>query len=382
MLGVVVTHTLDADRHPWSEYGGLGVQLFFVLSGFLITGILLDARRDAEALGVAGRTVLRPFYARRALRIFPVYYTTLAVATLLGVSGMRDHLGWNLVYLSNWKVAADGQFGAVTHIWSLAVEEQFYLLWPLVVLLAPRRALSWATGAMIGIALATRVVLTVATDLWADGIGILTPSVLDSLGLGALLALLWRLNTEPSADNADNMSRLDRRIDRLAVLGVTLWIVEVINGRWGPSRSAVGAFTVIWWSIIFMWIVHRTARGRTGVFGRVLTFRPIAFIGTISYGIYLFHLFVVPVAQIVESRVGIDLPVPVSRGPAQFVAVATASIAVAAVSWTWFEHPINCVKRRFPYVPAAAVGSAAEDATHSRDTDAVGAERSDGQQPG
>ena len=339
VMGVVVCHTLDPQRHGWSQNGAFGVQLFFVLSGFLITGILLDARRDAAAADVSRRTVLGSFYARRGLRIVPAYYVTLAVATFLGVQGMRQHLGWNIAYLSNWRVASDGEFGAATHIWSLAVEEQFYLVWPLVVLFAPRRILPWVFGGTIAIALATRVILTAATDLWADGIAILTPSVLDSLGLGAMLALLWR--------NSPNANRL---INWLGGLALVLWAVDLAVNRWGPSRSSIGAVTVVWWSLAFVWLVHRAATGRTGPLGRILTLRPLAYLGMISYGVYLVHLFVVPSAKIVEEHVGIDLLVPVERGPLQLVVVTAASVAVAAVMWTFLERPINRNKHHFPYV--------------------------------
>jgi len=193
VLGVVACHTFDVDRHPWFDYGGKGVQLFFVISGFLITGILIDARRDATTSQQPMTGVLRSFYARRALRIFPVYLVTLALGAAFGVQGMREQFGWNVLYLSNWKIALDGEWGTVTHIWSLAVEEQFYLVWPLVVLFAPRRLLPWAIGSMVAVGLVTRTVLTGFTDMWEDGVGILTPALLDSLGLGALLALLWRV---------------------------------------------------------------------------------------------------------------------------------------------------------------------------------------------
>jgi peptidoglycan/LPS O-acetylase OafA/YrhL len=341
VVGVVLCHTLDPERHPWSQHGAFGVQLFFVLSGFLITRILIDARNDAEQLAEPKGRVLTSFYARRALRIFPIYYVTLLVAAVIGVEGMRGDLGWNLAYLSNWDVAFDGQFGAVTHVWSLAVEEQFYLLWPLVVLFAPRQVLPWMIGLMIAVALTNRVLLTVATDLWSDGIAILTPSVLDSLGLGALLAVLWRAT-----------KGADRAVDLIGVLAIALGLIDVAVRRWGPPRSGIAAFTVVWWSLAFCWLVHCAASERTGVFGRVLTFRPLAYLGTISYGVYLFHLFVVPVAAIIERNTTLDMPVPVERGPAQFVVVIVASVSAAAFSWTVFERPINSRKHRFPYVTA------------------------------
>jgi peptidoglycan/LPS O-acetylase OafA/YrhL len=355
VLGVVACHTFDPIRQSWTGYGAYGVQLFFVISGFLITGILIDARRDADAIGAPKGGVFRSFYARRALRIFPIYYLTLAVGTMIGVQGMREHLGWNLLYLSNWRIALDGYWGSVTHVWSLAVEEQFYLLWPLVVLLAPRRLLPWAIGAMIAAALATRAYLTFATDMWADGIGIVTPAVLDALGLGALLALLWRTT-----------GNVDRIVRWLGVLALVILATEVVLSRVVDGSSAI---TDIWWPLLFVWIVHRTARGVTGPVGRMLQWRWLAYIGLVSYGIYLFHLFVVPVGEIAEDRLGVDLPIP-ELGLMRFVVVAVVSIAVAAASWTLFERPINDQKRRFPYIRRASAAPSGSLATPPRNAPA------------
>jgi peptidoglycan/LPS O-acetylase OafA/YrhL len=340
VLAVVACHTFDAQRDGWAEFGANGVQLFFVISGFLISGILIDARRDATALGQPITGVFRAFYARRALRIFPVYYLTLAIGALVAVQGMRENLGWNLLYLSNWQIAFDGHWGTVTHIWSLAVEEQFYLLWPLVVLLAPRRLLPWVIGSMLVVALATRALLTASTDMWSDGIAILTPSVLDSLGLGALLALLWR-----------GSSNVDRIVTWIGALAVAVFALGQVADHLLVSLPDVSAVTNVWWSLLFVWVVHNTARGVHGPVARLLTWRPLVYIGTVSYGVYLFHLFVVPVAGIVERKVGVNLPIP-APGLGRFVVVAIVSIAVAALSWTFIERPINEQKHRFPYVRA------------------------------
>ena len=340
VLGVVACHTFDVDRQPWADYGGQGVHLFFVISGFLITGILIDARGDATASHVSMTGVLRSFYARRALRIFPVYYVTLAVGTAIGIQGMRENLGWNLTYLSNWQIALDSEWGAVSHIWSLAVEEQFYLVWPLVVLLAPKRFLPWAIGSMVAIALVTRAVLG-TTDVW--GVDLMTPAVLDALGLGALLALLWRVSPN-----------VDRVVAWIGALAVFVFALDVAAHH-VSALPDVTLVTHVWWPLFFTWVVHHVARGVNGPVGRVLMWRPLVYTGTVSYGIYLFHLFVVPVSVIVERNTGVDLPVP-SAGVGRFVVVGVVSVALASLSWTVLERPINEQKYRFPYVRADATG--------------------------
>ena len=140
--------------------GWIGVDLFFVLSGFLITGILYDAK--------GGPHYFRNFYMRRSLRIFPLYYAFLilifAVMPLLRASG-ADHVGkqvWMWTYLSNVlfaRVGWEGMPAHTTHLWSLAIEEQFYLLWPLLVWLASRRRLIQLCVGSIAVAFATRLVL-------------------------------------------------------------------------------------------------------------------------------------------------------------------------------------------------------------------------------
>jgi peptidoglycan/LPS O-acetylase OafA/YrhL len=352
VLAVVACHTLDVERHPWADNGAYGVQLFFVISGYLITGILIDARSEATALRQPIGGVFRSFYARRALRIFPVYYATLAVGAVIGVQGMRENLGWNLLYLSNWQIASAGEWGEVTHIWSLAVEEQFYLIWPLFVLLAPPRLLPWVIGSMVAVALVTRTVLVAATDMWSDGILILTPSVLDSLGLGALLAFLWRASRN-----------VDRIVAWLGALGITMLAVDVTANRLAPSLPDAGSVTDIGWPLVFVWAVHRASRGFPAPIANVLTWRPLAYIGIVSYGIYLFHLFVVPVAEIVERNTGVRIPIP-NPGFGRFVVVTAITTAVAALSWTVLERPINEQKYRFPYVrPDAEVLPASASAT-------------------
>ncbi|HMK12967.1 MAG TPA: acyltransferase [Acidimicrobiales bacterium] len=338
VLAVVACHTLDPVHQSWSSYGRYGVQLFFVISGFLITGILIDARRGAALVRQPQRQVLRAFYARRVLRIFPVYYLTLLLCTLIGVVGMRAQLGWNLLYLSNWQMAIDRSWGGAPHLWSLAVEEQFYLLWPLVVLLAPRRVLPWAIGAMVATALVTRTLLLHVANVWPDGVWILTPSVLDSLGLGALLALLWRVSP-----------RVDRIVAWIGALAVGLLACTIGVHLLAPSTQDLAAVTDIWWALLFVWIVHHVARGTHGAMGKVLTWRPILYVGMVSYGVYLFHLLVLPSVWLLGRDMGVDLPMP-AKGVGRFVVVTGFSIALAGLSWTHFERPINEQKHRFPYV--------------------------------
>ncbi|RUU12827.1 acyltransferase, partial [Mesorhizobium sp. M7A.T.Ca.TU.009.01.3.2] len=136
-----------------SFWGHIGVRLFFVLSGFLITRLLLEARSATEfETGPA----LRSFYIRRMLRIFPPYFAVLGFVWLVDLDQSRGSLVWHALYLSNFWYALHNNWNpwVLGHFWSLSIEEQFYLAWPLVVLLAPRRRFEAICIAVIALSLA------------------------------------------------------------------------------------------------------------------------------------------------------------------------------------------------------------------------------------
>ncbi|RUX02716.1 acyltransferase, partial [Mesorhizobium sp. M2A.F.Ca.ET.037.01.1.1] len=145
-----------------SFVGHLGVRLFFVLSGFLITRLLLDAR-DTSAF--ASGPALRSFYARRMLRIFPPYFAVLALAWFASEQS-RPSLAWHALYLSNFWYARQNDWTPwlLCHFWSLSIEEQFYLAWPLIVLLAPRRRIEAIAIGVIAFSLAYRFYWPIAAN--------------------------------------------------------------------------------------------------------------------------------------------------------------------------------------------------------------------------
>lgn len=175
---------------------------------------------------------------------------------------------------------------------------------------------------------------------------ILTPVALDALGLGALLALLWQSARSPV--------ELDRIVRWIGVAGLGLLAVEEAVERSHSTVPGWASVTSLAWPLLFVWLVHHVSRGVGGPVGHILRFRPLAFVGVVSYGIYLFHLFVMPTALIIERHTRLDLPVPSTRGIVQFVVVTVVSVVAASLSWGLLERPINERKRHFPYVPTAA----------------------------
>ncbi len=349
VLMVMVQHYIP-ETTRLVELGGIGVRVFFVLSGFLITGILLKARDSAHKTGQSKTSVLGSFYARRFLRIFPLYYAVLVIAALAGAAPVRSMLGWHVAYLSNVYFYAHGIDGAyASHLWSLAVEEQFYLIWPCLILFIPRTALMPLIVSAIALGPITRFAIMLnGGDGWQ--MSILMPACLDTLGLGALLALL---STPPYA-------AIKRRLLSIAApLGLASFTLVLIAlaREWEPRWCiVVYGLCLGLWSI---WLIDRAWQGIGGVAGRLLQWQPLVYLGTISYGLYIIHNFVGGVANWAQKTHGAHL----SRLPVRLTVLFGVTLALASLSWYFFEAPINGLKRYFPYTrrrdPAGAGGSMA-----------------------
>jgi peptidoglycan/LPS O-acetylase OafA/YrhL len=189
VLAVMVHHLAPALFPGLTLAAWAAVRLFFVLSRFLVTGLLLRARDAVEAGHTTTGAALRRFHLRRLWRIVPVYYAVILGLALFDAGEVRDNLWWHLAFLSNVKFVIDGWHHAfIGQFWFLAAQEQFYLVWPLLMLALPRRALLPVVLVTIAIgplyrAFATAMGWTLATEA-------LLPANLDTLGLGALMALL------------------------------------------------------------------------------------------------------------------------------------------------------------------------------------------------
>ncbi len=254
---------------------------------------------------------------------------------------MREALFWHAAYLSNWYYAAGGPLDKAVHLWSLAVEEQFYLLWPWCALLLSRAALPWALGIMFITGPISRLILGCAG---ANSVAVCTttPTVFDALGLGCLLAYLWK-----ETDVADRWAHW------ALGLGIVITGAQLTAPRLGIQANPIVTFALgtFGWRLLCFFFVHRAARGIPGLLGRAMSWRPLIFIGTISYGIYLIHPFVLPAVAIAEQHLHVSVPIPKYPGLGQFFSVAAISIGAATLSWRLLEHPLNSLKKHFPYVP-------------------------------
>jgi peptidoglycan/LPS O-acetylase OafA/YrhL len=346
--GMVVCFHFYRPIREYVHLGGIGVRVFFVLSGFLITGILLRTRLATEAGSGTSALALRRFYIRRFLRIFPLYYLALALAWITRVDGAREGIAWHAAYLSNVRfflenAAHPGEWGGhVSHFWSLAVEEQFYLLWPWVIFFAPRRRLTAIALGVAALGPVFRYVVGTATG--NDITPVLLPGCIDSLALGAYLAMsvLPEFEADP----------LVRPIGP-AVLwsGVALFVAYLLaehSGGWWAFRLVSFDLAI---ALMGVWLVARAARGLGGPAGRFLSSAPVRYLGTISYGIYVYHLLLPAMLPRIARRLGHpDLLAPLGDETLPFLAFYTlVTIAVAAISWHAFEAPINRLKDRFEY---------------------------------
>jgi peptidoglycan/LPS O-acetylase OafA/YrhL len=333
LTAVVYQHTMLPRGVLLGDTGAMGLMVFFVISGFLITGILLDARDRAESAGAAKRGVLGRFYVRRFLRIFPLYYGVLAVAVLLHEESTRRYLAELVTYRTNFLLARLGHNVApVTPLWSLAVEEHYYLVWPLIALFAPRRALWGAVAAMILGSVGARWWIASHGGSY-QAITMPTYASVDGIALGCALALLAR---ETDAAVRQRWLRLS------LAAGAVLLAARVGLGMINQSalRYAVNVLPI---GLIAVWLIDRATRN---ALPRWVGHRAIAGLGVMSYGMYVVHRYVM-------HYLGFDAV----RGPQVFLSVFAVSAALAFASWHLFERPINDLKRFWPYVPRGAIAA-------------------------
>jgi peptidoglycan/LPS O-acetylase OafA/YrhL len=361
VIAVVYQHYGNPAVNQVLRPGIFGVRLFFVISGFLITGILLRARLQAAVAHTTRSSVLRAFYARRFLRIFPAYYFTLFGAAALALPTVRESFVWHVSYMSNYYYARLGIWeGPVSHFWSLAVEEQFYLIWPFVILFTPRRYLLGVLISTLFVGPLTRFWLITSTANTVT-MSVPLPSCVDSLGSGAILAWIWQADpvVAPRARSLPKLALWFGVVGGAALLGLHL-----LDTGWRIRL----ALTDTAGALMFVGIVDFTARGVPGRLGRILEARPIVYIGTISYGVYLYHNFIAVLARSEESY-RLRLHFPEGGGTLPFLYALAVTLLLATISWHVIERPLNRLKKHFAYASAkrltAAPSHIAASDTHS-----------------
>jgi peptidoglycan/LPS O-acetylase OafA/YrhL len=319
----------------FSAFGWVGVDLFFVLSGFLITGILYDSRHSEN--------YLRNFYVRRVLRIFPLYYGAIVLLIVFsymwpGRGVMNPHsIPWLVAYLSNVLIALEGWWaigGPLAHWWSLAVEEHFYLVWPFILLWGTRLQLIAVASALVLAAPILRTIL-VLWDFAPSTVYVLTLTRMDALAVGALCGLVIR---GPGGVAGVRLPAAG------AAIACSIALIVIASSRWtvseyDPVIQSVG------YSLL--------ALAFGGAILVTLTWRPLnavvdngilRWFGRYSYGLYLWH----PIA--IALLFGSTFASTLDGTPAKVLftlLVIGVAVLVAVISYHCWEKPFLRLKRSF-----------------------------------
>jgi len=273
MAGTGTPAWLDAVvRNPYFDVAHFGVRVFFIISGYLITGLLIAEHERT------GTISLKEFYFRRTLRIFPAYFALLGILGLLALAGIvsltRSDFAHALTYTMNY---APNRSWDVGHLWSLAVEEQFYLLWPATILALGLRRGARVALAVLLLAPVIRVVEATVLPQLIPLIGNSFESTADSLATGCLLAL-WAVPLEQNA--------LYRRLRDSWTVILFLLVMSVASAlRYRPGLL-VGETLA---NVAVALLIARSVAHPTGAWGRLLNWRPMVVTGTLSYSLYLWQ---------------------------------------------------------------------------------------------
>ena len=358
VLAVIAYH----EQFAWAPGGLLGVGVFFTLSGFLITSILISqwARLGGIKLG--------DFWLHRARRLLPALFVMLAVVTAwvtvadrARLDSLRTAVGAAAAYFSNWYIIARNQSyfarfappAPLDHLWSLAVEEQFYLLWPLLLiagLIAARKLHAATAWLIVPTALLTAASVYEMVTLYHPGLDPTrvyegTDTRAFGLLIGAMLAMAWPKGAERGTDSATRPASRWMRVlldaaglAGLAAIGLMIWRV----GQYSPFAYRGGLVLL---SVATAAVVAATAYPAS-IVGRALGWRPLRWIGVRSYGIYLWHFPVIVMTSQPNVKPGLLLA---------GLQIA-ASILLAALSWQLIEEPIRhgAIGRAWARVRAAA----------------------------
>jgi peptidoglycan/LPS O-acetylase OafA/YrhL len=333
-----VQQYLPPGRHSWLGWlragTGLswaGVDLFFTLSGFFIGGILIDQRDSPRLISV--------FYLRRAVRILPIYYVTLiaiAAAILLRMPGSY-HLfpAWvYALFLTNFAFALARAWDwlPLSVLWTLAVEEQFYLTAPWVARAIPRSRIPWLAAGLAGLAELARGCMLLAYPGGHFALHVLTPFRMDALALGVLAA--WAVRSEAAAPFFKRLG--DHWRMWLALALALLGGLDLLQPPQGSPALALYGYLLI--AMAFTLVVLIIAKLRPPGLSRFLEFRPLTHLGRHSYFIYLWHGLLG--GALIRWIGGPDFTLNSLPGLGLVAIAVGATWIAAAASWRWFEGPL------------------------------------------
>jgi len=312
--------------------GAFGVSLFFVLSAYLITELLL---REKELLGAVD---VKSFYTRRILRIWPLYFFFLALATALQWFVPGQHIGWpaGLAFSAlagNWYIVLAGFPSSVIFpLWSVSIEEQFYLSWPLVVRRVSQAGLVAFAVGLLAVATATRFYLGAQhrgeSEIWCN-----TLVQLDPIAAGILMAVLLR----GAVPQFSRLARVAMIVAGVTSLATAALYFGIKNDPVTTTRIALGYPAVALGGVLLLLAVLR--EGATPA-------RWLVYLGRISYGLYVFHVL----GLLISDNVVLKQTASLARYALRVGVAFGLTGAMAAISYRWIETPFLRLKQRFTYV--------------------------------
>lgn len=344
ILSVMLAHFISTgiiSRLPL----GFGVLFFFVLSSFLITRILLTAKDNDEIKSKSNLHSFKQFYIRRTLRIFPIYYLLLIFLYVLNLYPCREIFSWLLSYTGNLFISYSSDAsvaGSFTHLWSLSIEEQFYLVFPVFIFTINSKYILKFLISITVLGVFGRSILYIVDPLNIALWNFHSISALDSLGIGGILGYL----------SLYRKSLLEKLVGNkiLFSLSVLFFLIVMFfsyslfdsdlkynfySGVLMRFLFNVLSFWILGWSIVF---------GYKGSLKLILENRLVIYLGRISYGLYLYHYFVQHIGNLIFDKYKMLLSV-------EFRAIIfmTLSVVIASLSWYLIEKPINKLKNNFAY---------------------------------
>ncbi|MES2520132.1 MAG: acyltransferase [Bacteroidota bacterium] len=335
--------------------GPLGVTMFFVLSGFLITRILIQSKLKDDNVGRSHWFSVKQFIIRRSIRIFPIYFLTIFVLYVLDVPPVRDTILWCLTYSTNIYIATKEHWmGTIDHLWSLAVEEQYYLIFPYLILFLPTKHYLKVLSAMVLISVALRTYLFLNGNSWMAQY-VLMPTCLDSFGLGGLLAYFFTFQKDTLFDEFCKTKYL---IVSLIVLISSMYF----SREYQISSNQVHHFgnlvlERLIGSIFCFFLIAKAVSGYSGTMKWFLENPVSNYLGKISYGLYLYHNFVYNVYHTPDTSYVLRVLHKMQR----MIPTLTENLAfellyffgittiIATLSWYCIEKPVNNLKKYFTY---------------------------------
>ncbi|WP_291275034.1 acyltransferase [Flavobacterium sp.] len=325
LLAVMYEHlVVDKGWFINLHFGALGVGIFFVLSGFLIGNILIQQRYQKDVTNEPTKNILKVFYIRRSLRIFPVYYLLLLVMLLLGLPHyIYNYAEWYATYTANFKLIIDKfTVWPTSHFWTLSIEEQFYLVFPLLLFLTPAKNILKLIVGFIVAGVVSRMILHFQYNYFYD---YFTLSAFDYFGFGLLLAYM-RIH--------------DIKLPYPSIL-LLLFLCLYIHLNFPIVDHKGKSFllkTLPIFSIIFSLILYKSITDWKD--SKILNNGVLRYTGKISYGMYLYHPFVPYIRkyfiEISDTYLALTIDV-------------CLVYAIATLSFYAIEKPLNNLKGRFVY---------------------------------